>query len=219
MVAVVADLTREGDLDRVFEQAAQANGAVDLLVNNAAVLERRRVLDEHTALVDLALATNVRAPYLCSVRAAHAMADAGRGSIVNLSSVGATRAHHRGMPYDVTKGAIDALTRAMAIDLWEYGIRVNAVAPGVTHTYRTDPDVGSPGYRATEERIPLRRFGTVGDVAAAVAFLASDDASYITGQVLHVDGGITAQLSPPGAGALEQLDGAARPDPDPPGAR
>jgi NAD(P)-dependent dehydrogenase (short-subunit alcohol dehydrogenase family) len=103
------------------------------------------------------------------------------------------------------------MTRAMAVDLGEFGIRVNAVGPGVTHTYRTDPHVGSAAYLATQSRIPLRRFGTVADVAAAVAFLASDDASYITGQVLFVDGGITSQLSPPGAAALEPDHGDAEP--------
>lgn len=214
VVAVRTDVARDDDLDDLFAAAVDAFGAVDVLVNNAAVLERRRAFDEHLALVDIELATNVRAPYICSLRAARLMAQARRGSIVNLSSVGALRAHHRGLPYDVTKGAIDAMTRAMAIDLGEYGVRVNAVAPGVIHTYRTDPYTGSSGYRATEERIPLRRFGTVHDIAAAVAFLASDESAYVTGQVLYVDGGITSQLSPTGAAALEQLDAEAVPPRD-----
>jgi NAD(P)-dependent dehydrogenase (short-subunit alcohol dehydrogenase family) len=206
VLGVCGDLARDDDIDELFRHTLDAFGAVDVLVNNAADLERRRVLDEHTALLDLQLASNVRGPYLCSLRAARAMAASGGGSIVNISSVGSIRAHHRGLPYDVTKGAIDAMTRAMAVDLGEYGIRVNAVAPGVTHTYRTDQHVGSPSYLATQARIPLRRFGTVDDIAAAVAFLASDDASYITGQVLFVDGGITTQLSPSGAAALEPDD-------------
>lgn len=207
VVEVGGDLGRAEAVDEVFRAATDAFGTVDVLVNNAADLERRRLLDEHAALLELQLATNIRGPYLCSQRAAEIMVGAGGGSIVSISSVGGLRAHHRGLPYDVTKGAIDAMTRAMAIDLGEYGIRVNAIGPGVTHTYRTDPDVASPSYRATAQGIPLRRFGTVADIGATVAFLASDEASYITGQVIYVDGGITTQLSPAGPNALERLDG------------
>ena len=94
----------------------------------------------------------------------------------------------------------------MALDLGVYGIRVNAVAPGVTFTYRTEPFKDVPLYKEALKGIPLQRSGTVADMAAAVAFLASDEASYITGQVLYVDGGITAQLGPPGPGEIEEID-------------
>jgi len=202
-LALVADVSDRDAIDDVFRSVAGALGDLHLLVNNAAVLERRLPLDDHPELLDLQLATNIRGPYLCSQNAARMMVASGGGTIVNISSVGASRAHHRGVPYDVTKGAVNAMTMAMAVDLGQHGIRVNAIAPGVTRTYRTEPHVGSANYVATESRIPMRRFGTVDDIAAAVAFLASDDSSYITGQVLHVDGGITSQLSPPGPGALE----------------
>jgi 3-oxoacyl-[acyl-carrier protein] reductase len=202
-VEFCADLADTRRIDELFETALTAFGTVDLLVNNAADLERRRLLDEHLELLDVQLATNIRSPYLCSQRAAAIMRSAGGGSIVHISSVGALRAHHRGFPYDVTKGAINAMTLAMAVDLGEYGIRVNAVAPGITHTYRTE--LTDPAtYRATAERVPLRRYGTPLDIGAMVAFLASSDADYVTGQVIYVDGGITAQLSPPGVGALER---------------
>ncbi len=126
------------------------------------------------------------------------MARAGYGCIIHISSVGAIRAHHNGLPYDVTKGAINAMTRTMAVEAGRYGIRVNAIAPGVTHTYRTEAKMDAYSYQATVERIPLRRYGTISDISSLVAFLASTEASYITGQVIYVDGGITAQLSPPG---------------------
>ena len=122
----------------------------------------------------------------------------GGGNIIHISSVGALRAHEMGLPYDVTKGAINAMTRAMAKDLGEYKIRVNAIAPGVTHTYRWSAADHS-SVQNVAARIPLRRIGTVSDIGSLVAFLASPEASYITGQIIYVDGGITAQLSPPGS--------------------
>ena len=115
------------------------------------------------------------------------MKDHGGGCIINISSAGGLRAHRGLAGYDASKGAIDSLTRSMALDLAPLGIRVNAVAPG---QIRNVPrEAGG---------IPLGRSGTPEDVAAMVAFLASDAAAYITGQVIYVDGGLTAQLSPPG---------------------
>lgn len=203
--AFAGDLSAKDDIGRLLDETLAGFGGVDLLVNNAADLGRKRLLDEHDALLDLQLATNIRGPYLCSQRAAPIMRDAGGGSIVHISSVGGAQAHYRGFPYDVTKGAIDAMTRAMAIDLGVYGIRVNAVAPGVTFTHRTEQYKDSPRYLEAITGIPLQRSGTVFDIAAAVAFLASDDAAYITGHVLYVDGGITAQLAPPVPGDLEEI--------------
>lgn len=190
------DLAQAAAIQGLFDIALSTFGSVDLLVNNAADLHRRRVLDPHDALLETQIASNLRGPYVCSQRAAAIMRSAGGGCIVNISSVGGIRAHQRGVPYDMTKGAVDAMTRAMAVDLGEYGIRVNAIGPGVTRTYRSSDAVGSPRYVATADRIPLRRWGTPEDIAATVAFLASDEAAYITGQVIYVDGGITAQLDP-----------------------
>ena len=208
VLAFRGDLSEPEDIDRLFEETMAEFNTVDLLVNNAADLERRRLLDEHEALLDLQLATNVRGPYICSQKAAAIMRDAGGGAIIHISSVGGIRAHHRGFPYDVTKGAIDAMTRAMAIDLGGYGIRVNAIGPGVTHTYKTEATTDLKAHRATVDGIPLQRFGTPSDIASMVAFLASSDAGYVTGQVIYVDGGITAQLSPAGRDALERDDAA-----------
>jgi 3-oxoacyl-[acyl-carrier protein] reductase len=197
VLAVEGDLSRSASIQHLFEKTKATYGGVDLLVNNAANLDRYRLLDEHEALLDLQLATNVRGPYLCSFHAARIMCDAGGGSIVHISSVGGIRAHWFGFPYDVTKGAIDAMTRAMAIDLAEYNVRVNAIGPGATRTQRTPPDE-HPLIREMSGNIPLGRFGLVSEISSVVAFLASSEAGYITGQIIYVDGGITAQLSPPG---------------------
>lgn len=197
ILPVEGDLSQPAAIRQLFEKSKEVYGGVDLLVNNAADLERKRLLDGHDELLEHQLATNVRGPYLCSFHAAGIMRDAGSGTIVHISSVGGIRAHWRGFPYDVTKGAIDSMTRAMAIDLAEYNIRVNAIGPGATRTKRTSPD-DHPAIREISGRIPLGRLGLVSEISSVVAFLASAEASYITGQIIYVDGGITAQLSPPG---------------------
>lgn len=198
ILAFHGDLSRSDDIRQFFTRTVEAFESVDLLVNNAADLTRGRLLDPHEGLLDLQLATNVRGPYLCSCHAAKIMrGNGGGGSIVHISSVGALRAHWKGLPYDVTKGAINAMTRAMAVDLAEHNIRVNAIGPGAIRKLDSPP----AEVRWMEEvsgRIPLQRVGVISDISSMVAYLASPEASYITGQVIYVDGGITAQLSPPG---------------------
>jgi 3-oxoacyl-[acyl-carrier protein] reductase len=193
----LGDLSGPEVIQQLFDQTTTSFKTLHLLVNNAADLRRKRLLEEHEALLEHQLANNIRGPYLCSFRAAQMMQEASGGNIIHISSVGALRAHHRGFPYDVTKGAINAMTLAMAIDLAEHNIRVNAIGPGVTRTYRTPGD-DHPKVREIVGRIPIQRMGTISDIGALVAFLASPEASYITGQVIYVDGGITAQLSPRG---------------------
>lgn len=193
----LGDLSKPEMIKALFDHTINTFGGVNLLVNNSAKLERRRFLDEHEDLLKLQIESNVSGPYLCSVQAARIMRDKGGGNIIHISSVGGLRAHWKGFPYDVTKGAVDAMTRAMAIDLAEYNIRVNAIAPGAIRTYRTPPD-DHPLVREMSARIPLQRFGLVSEISSVVAFLASAEASYMTGHIMYVDGGITAQLAPPG---------------------
>lgn len=195
---VLADLSRMEGIDRLFDTTLSAFDAVDVLVNNAADLRRVHFLPEHPELLDYQLTINLKAPYVCSQRAAQTMKDAGGGSIVHISSVGGLRAHHRAFPYDVMKGGLDAMTRAMAVELGVHGIRVNAIGPGPIATERANVGREPEDLRAIEGRVPLVRFGSPLEIGATVAFLASPDAGFITGQVLYVDGGITAQLSPSG---------------------
>lgn len=181
----------------LFDALRSHHTELHVLVNNAGDLRRTHIHNATTDMLDTQLAVNVRSPYVCSLQAAQMMQAQKQGTIINISSVGGQRAHWRGLPYDVTKGALDAMTRVMSLDLAQDGVRVNAIAPGAIRTFKTPP-IEADIVRQIESRIPLGRMGTVLDIAAMVAFLASDDAAYITGQVLPVDGGISAQISPPG---------------------
>jgi NAD(P)-dependent dehydrogenase (short-subunit alcohol dehydrogenase family) len=197
---LAADLATADGARAALGAAIEQYGGVDLLVNNAASLHSRafQELDEETYRTSFEL--NVRIVYEISLPAARHMAEAGRGgSIVNISSVGGLRAHRRNAGYDASKGAVDALTRCMAVDLAPSGVRVNAVAPGATWgRWYTDRPQGAESFARRSKGIPLGRLACPLEIGAAVAFLASDAASYITGQVLYVDGGLTAQLTPPG---------------------
>lgn len=194
VLPAVADVSTDEGIDRLFDETLRAFGEVNLLVNNAATLKRHTFFPGDTQLLDVALHTNVRGPYLCAYRAAELMRDRGTGgSIINIGSVGGVRAHWRGLPYDVTKGALDSMTRSMALELAEYGIRVNSVAPGATQTERSFAKQ-TPETRSYTKRVPAGRFGSPLEMGAAVAFLASSDAAYIIGQILYVDGGLTIQL-------------------------
>lgn len=197
VLAYQVDVGQSEKVKQLFEETMATFGGIHLLVNNAADVERRRFLDEDDDLLRLQISTNLLGPYLCSIQAAKHMRQGGGGNIIHISSVGGLRAHWKGFPYDVTKGAVDAMTRAMAIDLVEYNIRVNAIAPGAIRTNRTPADE-HPLVREMSARIPMQRFGLVSEISSVVAFLASPEASYITGQILYVDGGITTQLAPPG---------------------
>ncbi|MCU0512987.1 MAG: SDR family oxidoreductase [Anaerolineae bacterium] len=196
VTALPGDLTRPDDLAAVVPAALAACGRVDVLVNNAADIRRARLAHLPPDWLEQQWALNTRAPLLLCQQVMPTMRRQGHGVIVNISSVGGQRAQLPGLPYGLTKGALDALTRNLAMDLGEYGIRVNAVAPGWT-PMNLDPVADADYLDGTAAYLSLRRPGTPQDIGAAVAFLASDDAAYITGQVLAVDGGLSAQLHPP----------------------
>jgi 3-oxoacyl-[acyl-carrier protein] reductase len=192
-IGVVADVSRAEEVDRLFETALEQYGDVTILVNNAGLIDQaRHFFDGDEAWWDLVLNTNLKSVYLCVDRAARIMAARDGGAIVSSSSGGATRAHRGNAAYDAAKGGIEAVTRALALDLAPYGIRVNAVAPGAI-------DVAPPGSVSDEElgargaSIPLQRVGKPEDLAPAYAYLAGPDAAYVTGVVLSVDGGMLAQ--------------------------
>lgn len=195
VTGVLLDFQQDNAAEHLIETTLQTYGGLFLLVNNAADLTVRRTSEVEPALLDRQLHVNLRIPFQLCQRAAESMRAAGEGAIVNISSIGGQRAHRPGLPYDITKGGIDAMTRALALDLAP--IRVNAIAPGPIETERTMAG-NFDRVSAVAGRVPLNRLGGAVEIGSAVAFLASSDAAYITGQVLNVDGGVTAQLSPPG---------------------
>ncbi|MFB7031647.1 MULTISPECIES: SDR family NAD(P)-dependent oxidoreductase [unclassified Streptomyces] len=196
-IACPGDVSAPDQVDACVARAVEVLGGLDLLVNNAAapMLGRGPLLDLDVADWDRSFAVNARGVFLCTVAAARVMPPG--SSIVNISSVGATRAHRAAVAYDASKGAVDAATRAMALELAPHGIRVNGVAPGPVINDRYEL-LDAEQRRDRAQPVPLGRVGDGSDVAAAVAFLVSEDAAFITGQVLNVDGGLSAQLRPPG---------------------
>jgi 3-oxoacyl-[acyl-carrier protein] reductase len=189
-----ADVSDKGQVDRLFDSTLERFGTVDVLVNNAGLINvERHFLEADEAWWDRVLAVNLKGVFLCSLRAAHVMARQHRGVIINMSSGGATRSHRGMAAYDASKGGIEALTRAMALDLAPYGIRVNALVPGSIDTQRMNPDLKAE----RGQSIPLGRMGEPEELAGPAVFLASDDASYITGHILVVDGGLLAQQRSP----------------------
>jgi 3-oxoacyl-[acyl-carrier protein] reductase len=201
-LAIPGDAGARSDVEAMFHTVLETWGGVDIVVNNAAwASPQAHILEMDEEHWDTVIRSNLKSVYLHCHRAANIMVDRGtRGSIVNISSFAAARAHRYMAAYDATKGGMEAMTRTMAIDLAPFGIRVNVVGPGAIHTEEYEPQ-GEEAKRRRGATVPLGRVGYPEDVAGAVAFLASDDASYITGQVLYVDGGMLAQLRSP------QVDG------------
>jgi len=189
-LGVVADVSDKTAVDRLFAQTVAHFGTVDVLVNNAMITNGdRHFLEADEAWWRRVIDVNLTGPFLCSLAAAQIMARQRSGVILNFSSGGATRAHRGLAAYDASKGGIEALTRAMALDLAPYGIRVNALVPGSIDT----SNLASAVKQARGENIPMQRVGEAEELAGPAVFLASDDASYITGHCLVVDGGMLSQ--------------------------
>jgi NAD(P)-dependent dehydrogenase (short-subunit alcohol dehydrogenase family) len=188
---VHCDVGSKPEVDAVVAQALAAHGRIDVLVNNAGIFKAADFLDVTEADFDAVLRVNLKGSFLMGQAVAREMVKVGRGAIVNMSSVNGVLAIPNISSYNVSKGGINQLTRVMALALADKGIRVNAVAPGTIAT-----ELAAKAVLTSEEakqrimsRTPMKRLGEPGEIADAVAYLASDAASYITGEIVVVDGG------------------------------
>lgn len=178
------DISDEGGVDETIERIVQAEGSIDLLVNNAAVNDDDLVMTMSLAKWTKVLKVNVTGAFLMTRAVLPHMLDQGRGNIINISSNSAKIPGPGQAAYAASKGALEAFTRAVAMEVGRKGIRVNAVAPGKIMTDMTRNLVEKLGAATNDSR-----WGTPDDVAAVVSFLASDEANYVQGQVITVDGG------------------------------
>jgi NAD(P)-dependent dehydrogenase (short-subunit alcohol dehydrogenase family) len=188
------DVTDQASVEAGFAHAVEALGGLDVLVNNAGIPMTRSAVEISRAEWDAALAVNLTgAFFMCQQMGRHLMASARPGCIVSLASTHGTVGFPNVVGYGVAKAGISHMTRILAIEWAPHGIRVNAIAPGTTQTPSRAPVLADPARRETMlKRIPLGRFGNAVEMAAAVRYLVSPEASYITGQILLLDGGLTA---------------------------
>lgn len=185
------DVSLKVDVDALIAATLAAFGRIDILVNNAGVTHAADFLDLSEDDFDRVLRINLKSMFLCGQAAARHMVAQGSGAIINMSSVNSELAIANQVPYVVSKGGINQLTKVMALGLARHGVRVNGVAPGTILTELAKKAVlASPEARHTIlSRTPIGRCGEPEEIASVVAFLASDDASYMTGETMFVDGG------------------------------
>ena len=195
-VIITADLALPGAGTALAEQVVEQVGGVDILVNNAGIPMRRTPEQLTEADVDLVFAINVRSLLMLTVGLGPSMIERGGGSIVNISSIAGLTGPLGRVAYAGTKGAVDAMTRALAADWGPKGIRVNSICPGIITTAIWEESRQTvPGLiEELAQKVPLKRWGDSDDIADVVLFFASDASRYITGETIAVDGGM-ARLS------------------------
>ncbi|HQZ06035.1 MAG TPA: SDR family oxidoreductase [Burkholderiaceae bacterium] len=188
---VACDVGDKAQVDALVVQTVQKHQRIDVLVNNAGILRGADFLDISEADFDAVMRVNIKGAFLMGQAVARVMVAQGGGNVVNMSSVNATLTIPTIASYNISKGGINQLTRVMALALADKGIRVNAVAPGTIAT-----EMAVKAVLATEEarvrvmsRTPMKRLGEPSEIADVVAWLASDAASYVTGEIVVVDGG------------------------------
>jgi glucose 1-dehydrogenase len=192
-VLVQGDVSKEDDVVRMMQETVDGLGGIDVLVNNAGIQISRPSHELSQADFEKVLAVNLRGAFLCAREALKRLLDAGTpGSIINVSSVHQVIPKPEYLGYSVSKGGMQNLTRTLALEYAGHNIRVNGIGPGATVTPINRAWIDDPVKKEqVESHIPLARAGTADEMAGVAAFLASDDAAYITGQTIFVDGGLT----------------------------
>jgi glucose 1-dehydrogenase len=192
-VLVGADVSQENQVVRMVAEAIDGLGGIDVLVNNAGIQISRASDELSSADFDKVLAVNLRGAFMCAREAIRHFLDEGKpGSIINISSVHQLIPKPDYLGYSVSKGGMQNLTRTLALEYAARGIRVNGIGPGATITPINSAWIDDPVKKEqVESHIPLARAGTADEMAGVTCFLASDDAAYITGQTIFVDGGLT----------------------------
>ncbi len=177
-------------VNTLVENVHTTYGQIDILVNNAGILRTGDVLDISEADFDAVLRVNLKGPFLLSQAVGKVMVEQGSGAIINMSSVNGKLAIPGILPYNVSKGGLDQLTRVMAVALADKGVRVNAIGPGSILTDMLEQVMADDdARRAILSRTPMGRCGTIEEIASIAVFLASDDSSYVTGECIYADGG------------------------------
>ena len=193
-----ADIGREADVARLAQEVEASLGPVSILVNNAALIDRSSMFDLSLEAFDTVWRANVRGLFQLSQLTAAGMVERGRGAIVHVSSILARLGVVNRCAYIASKGAVEGLTRAMALELGPRGVRVNAVSPGLIATEALLAGMRDPDLQAAIQRhIPEGRFGRPEEITAAILFAASPEASYLNGAIIPVDAALGARESTP----------------------
>ncbi len=191
-IAIQADVRGAADIEAMFAEMFEHFGGIDILVNNAGIINDRAFLDMSIENWDKVININLRGAFICAQQAARQMAKAGGGAIVNISSVHQTIPAGGNAHYCTSKGGLEMLMKTMALELAQHKIRVNNIAPGAIATPINEEWLDDAAEREKVlATIPWRSIGTPEDIAAAALYLVSDEAKYVTGTTLFVDGGMT----------------------------
>jgi 3-oxoacyl-[acyl-carrier protein] reductase len=192
---VRTDVSRKGDVISMVQKAVKHFGKLDVLVNNAAILEAQTVSEITEEVWDRQMAVNAKGTLLCAQAAAEVMKKQKSGKIINISSIGALAAQPGLCAYHSTKAVALTITRSFALELMQWNIQVNAVVPGTTSTGMAERAMKDPEFKKkVVDPIPMGRLGDPKELLGAVLYFATDDSNYCTGQTLIVDGGVLATI-------------------------